>query len=89
MKGADFDVFVLLGYATGNVELAGLRVEVERGHADGEGDVDAGAGGGAGAGFGGDAADGGGAEEIEGGDEVVGVPLGKGLVVGWWGARGS
>lgn len=39
--------------------------------------MDARAGGGAGVGFGGDAADGGGAEEVEGGYEVVGVPLGE------------
>lgn len=81
MEGADFDVFVFLGYAAGDVELARLGVEVERRDADGEGGVDAGAGGGAGAGFGGDAADGGGAEEVEGGDEVVGVPLGRLVVV--------
>lgn len=53
----------------------GLGVEVQRAHADEEGDVDALGGVGAGGGFGGDAADGGGAEEVRGLDEVVGVPL--------------
>lgn len=81
MECADFDVFVLLCYAARDVELACLSVEVERCDADGEGGVDAGAGGGAGGGFGGDAADGRGTEEVEGGDEVVGVPL-RELVLG-------
>jgi hypothetical protein len=57
------------------VQLPGLRVEVERGDADGEEEVDALRGDGARVGFEGDAPDGTGTEDVLGFDEVVGVPL--------------
>ena len=70
-------MLVLGGYAPCDVQLAARDVEV--GGCDGEGEVHDDALGGDGAGvigFG-DAADGAGAEQVGGLDEVVGVPLVK------------
>ena len=62
-----------------DVQGGGLRVEVGAADADEQCDVHARGGGGAGGGGGGYAAEGLGFEEVGGLDEVVGVPLGKGV----------
>ena len=74
MELPHFGVFGLLDDAARDVELGGLHVEVEGGDGGHEIHVDASGGGGARGGFGGDAAEGGGAQEIALADEVVGEP---------------
>ncbi len=65
---ADFRELVLLGDLARDVQLAGLRVEVDGPNPDQERCVDAVRGRAAGGGFGGYAAEGGGAEEVGGAD---------------------
>jgi len=63
-----FRELVLFGDLARDVQLAGLRVEVDGPHSDQERRVDAVGGGAAGGGFGGYAPEGGGAEEVGGAD---------------------
>lgn len=72
---ANLYVFVFLGNAARDVELACLGVEIEGCHTDGESGMDAGAGGTAGTGFSGDAADCGGTQEVKRSYQVICVPL--------------
>lgn len=64
MVGADFYIFVFTGYAPGDVQFAGVRVEVDGRYADGEGHVHALGAGGTGGGLVDDAADGRGCEKV-------------------------
>lgn len=75
MESPDFHMFVFGAYLSADVQLAGLRIEIDTGDPDGESDVHSCGGGAAGGGFVCDAPDGGGAKNVCGSYEVVGVPL--------------
>jgi len=88
--GANGDVRVFFGDAARDVEFTGGGVEVGAEDGDGEGGADGGGDGAAGGGgFAGYFADGGGAEDVVGADEVVEVPLEEGALGGRTGKEGQ
>ncbi len=75
MKCANFNPFVLLCYLSTNMQLSSLRIEVDRGNSNKQGDVDTGGRCAACRRFGRYSTDGRRTEKVSRGDKIVGVPL--------------